>query len=90
MLYCCETLVTAPEAMLKPLEKTHNQTLRLITGEIKLTPIDAMLLVTGYSTIRSSVEEKALTLHEKLLHILSDTFWGSCGNRPRHLKRKLA
>nr|CDS29881.2 hypothetical protein HmN_000905600 [Hymenolepis microstoma] len=48
-----------------------------------------MLLVTGNSTIRSSVEEKALTLYEKLLRIPSDTFWSSYENRPRHLKTQL-
>nr|CDS33133.1 hypothetical protein HmN_000486900 [Hymenolepis microstoma] len=71
-LYCCKTLVTTTEAILKTLEKTHNQALRLITGGIKSTPIDAMLLVTGNGTIRSSVEKKALTLYGKLLHIPSD------------------
>nr|CUU97743.1 hypothetical transcript [Hymenolepis microstoma] len=89
MLYCCETLVAASEAILKPLEKSHNQALRLITGEIKSTPIDAMILVTGNSTIRSSVEEMALTLYEKLLRSLSGTFWSSCENRPRHLKTQV-
>nr|CUU99818.1 hypothetical transcript [Hymenolepis microstoma] len=49
-LYCYETLITASEAILKPLEKTHNQALRIITGEIKSKPIDAMLLVTGNNT----------------------------------------
>nr|CUU98052.1 hypothetical transcript [Hymenolepis microstoma] len=38
-LHCSETLVTASEANLKSLKKTHNQTLRL-----KSTPIDALLL----------------------------------------------
>nr|CUU97912.1 hypothetical transcript [Hymenolepis microstoma] len=77
MLYCCEILVTASEAILKPLEKTHNHALRLITGGIKSTPIDAMLLVTENSTIRSSVEEKALTLYEKPPRISSDKFWSN-------------
>ncbi|VDO11525.1 unnamed protein product, partial [Rodentolepis nana] len=40
-------LIKATEVTLKPLEKAHNQALRLITGGIKSTPIDAMLLVTG-------------------------------------------
>nr|CUU97368.1 hypothetical transcript [Hymenolepis microstoma] len=48
-----------------------------------------MFLVTGNSTIPSSVEEKALTLYEKLLHIPSDTFWSSYENRTRHLKTQV-
>ncbi|VDO11162.1 unnamed protein product [Rodentolepis nana] len=40
------------EVTLKPLEKAHYQELRLITGGIKSTPIDAML-VTGSTTIGS-------------------------------------
>nr|CDS30953.1 reverse transcriptase [Hymenolepis microstoma] len=89
VLYCCETLVTLSEAILKPIERTHNQALRLIAGGIKSTPIDAMLLVTGNSTIRSSVEETVLILYEKLLRIPSDTFWSSYENRPRHLKTQV-
>nr|CUU97911.1 hypothetical transcript [Hymenolepis microstoma] len=76
----------ASEAILKPLEKTHNHALRLITGGIKSTPIDAMLLVTENSTIRSSVEEKALTLYEKPPRISSDKFWSSYKNSPGRLK----
>ncbi|VDO13391.1 unnamed protein product [Rodentolepis nana] len=51
VLYRCEPLITATEVTLKPLEKAHNQTLRLITGVIKSTPIDVMLLVTIKSTL---------------------------------------
>ncbi|VDO01598.1 unnamed protein product, partial [Rodentolepis nana] len=69
MLYCCEPLITATEVTLKPLEKAHNQALRLITGVIKSTPIDAMILVTGSTTICSLIKEKALILYEKLLRI---------------------
>nr|CUU97396.1 pol protein [Hymenolepis microstoma] len=77
VLLYCETLVTASEATLKPLEKTHNQALQLITGGIQSTPIDTMLLVIGNGTIRSFVKEKTLTLYEKLLRILSDAFWST-------------
>ncbi|VDO15826.1 unnamed protein product, partial [Rodentolepis nana] len=65
MLCCCEPLITATEVILKPLEKAHNQALRLITGEIKSTPIDAMLQVTGSTTIGSLIKEKALILSNK-------------------------
>ncbi|VDO09805.1 unnamed protein product [Rodentolepis nana] len=86
MLYCCEPLITATEVTLKPLEKAHNQALRLITRGIKSTPIDAMLLVTGSTTICSLINEKALILYEKLLRIPMDKFISTYENRPRHLK----
>ncbi|VDO07611.1 unnamed protein product [Rodentolepis nana] len=86
MLYCCEPLITATEVTLKPLEKAHNQALRLITGGVKSTPIDSMLLVTGSTTICSLIKEKALILYEKLLPIPMDKFFSTYENRPRHLK----
>ncbi|VDO08236.1 unnamed protein product [Rodentolepis nana] len=86
MLYGCEPLITATEVSLKPLEKAHNQALRLITGGIKSTPIDAMLLVTGSTTIGSLIKEKALILYEKLLRVPMDKFFRIYENRPRHLK----
>ncbi|VDO10900.1 unnamed protein product [Rodentolepis nana] len=86
ILYCSEPLITALEVTLKPLEKAHNQALRLITGGIKSTPIDAMLLVTGSTTIGCLIKEKALILYEKLLRIPMDKFFSTYENRPRHLK----
>ncbi|VDO02193.1 unnamed protein product [Rodentolepis nana] len=66
MLYCCEPLITATEEILKPLEKAHNQALRIITGGIKSAPINEMLLVTppGNTTIFSLFKEKVLILYE--------------------------
>ncbi|VDO11957.1 unnamed protein product [Rodentolepis nana] len=86
MLHCYESLIKATEVTLKPLEKAHNQALRLITGGIKSTPIDAILLITGNTTICSLIKEKALILYEKLLHIPMDKFFSTYENRPRHLK----
>ncbi|VDO08809.1 unnamed protein product, partial [Rodentolepis nana] len=86
ILYFCEPLITATEVTLKPLEKAHNQALRLITGGIKSTLIDAMFLVTGNTTICSLMKEKALFLYEKLLRIPVDKFFSTYENRPRHLK----
>ncbi|VDO07660.1 unnamed protein product [Rodentolepis nana] len=74
------------EVTLKPPEKAHNQALRLITGGIKSTPIDAMLLVTESTTICSLIKEKTLILYEKLLRIPMDKFFSTYENRPRHLK----
>ncbi|VDO11948.1 unnamed protein product, partial [Rodentolepis nana] len=86
MLYCCEPLIAATEVTLKPLEKAQNQALQLITGGMKSTPIDAMLLVTGSTTICSLIKEKALILYEKLLRIPMNKFFSPYENRPRHLK----
>ncbi|VDO01558.1 unnamed protein product, partial [Rodentolepis nana] len=86
MLYCCEPLITATEVTLKPLEKAHNQALRLITGGIKSTPIDAMLLVTENTTIGSHIKEKTFILYEKLLRIPMDKLFSTYENKPRHLK----
>ncbi|VDO05482.1 unnamed protein product [Rodentolepis nana] len=86
MLHYCEPLITATEVTLKPLEKAHNQGLRLITGGIKSTPIDAILLVTGSTAVCSLIKEKALILYEKLLRIPMDKFFGTYENRPIHLK----
>ncbi|VDO02369.1 unnamed protein product [Rodentolepis nana] len=74
------------EVTLKPLEKAHNQALRLITGGIKSSPIDAMHQVTGSTTIGSLIKEKALILLEKLLSISMDKFFSTYENSPRHLK----
>ncbi|VDO01248.1 unnamed protein product, partial [Rodentolepis nana] len=80
-----QTPRTATEAP-KTLEKAYNQALRLITGRIKSTPIDAMLLVTGSTTICSLIKEKVLILYEKLLRIPMDKFFSIYENGPRHLK----
>ncbi|VDO16080.1 unnamed protein product [Rodentolepis nana] len=62
MLYCCEPLITSHRGDSQTTREGHNQALRLITGGIKSTPIDAMLLI----------KEKALILYEKLLRIPID------------------
>jgi len=49
------------------LEHAQNQTLSLITGAVKTTPIDAMTFITGNKPIQELIKEKAVLLHEKLL-----------------------
>ncbi|GIX96473.1 hypothetical protein CEXT_665321 [Caerostris extrusa] len=44
--YCYEPLISASKQVRKSLEIFHNQALRLITGAVKTSPIDAMLLCT--------------------------------------------
>jgi len=40
------------------LERAQNQALKLITGAVKTTPIDAMLFTTGNKPIRELIKGK--------------------------------
>jgi hypothetical protein len=51
------------------LEHAQNQALRLISGAVKTTPIDAMTFITGNKPIRELINEKTVLLHEKLLRL---------------------
>lgn len=86
LLYCCEPLITAPDQTLQQIEKIQNQALRLITGGVKTTPTDAMLLITGLKPIRNCIEERALLLYEKLIRSVDDNFWSTYENAERRLK----
>ena len=44
MKYCYNSLITSPDHNIKKIDKVQNQAMRLITGAVKTTPIDAMLL----------------------------------------------
>jgi len=68
------------------LERAQNQALRLITGAVKTTPIDAMLFTTGNKLMQELIKEKAVLLHEKLLRIPGDQYWKTYENKPRNLK----
>jgi hypothetical protein len=68
------------------LEHAQNQVLRLITGAVKTTPIDAMSFITGNKQIQELIKEKAVLLHEKLLRIPGDQYWKTYENKPRNLK----
>jgi len=57
------------------LKRAENQALRLITGAVKTTPIDAMLFTTGNKRIQELIKENAVLLHEKLLRIPGDQYW---------------
>ncbi|GIY09040.1 reverse transcriptase domain-containing protein [Caerostris extrusa] len=63
--FCCEPLISASKQVRKSLETFHNQALRLITGAVKTSPIDAMLLCTRNWPLEKIIEEKALVLWEK-------------------------
>jgi hypothetical protein len=84
--YSCKSLVTAQPHTLKVLEHAQNQALRLITGAVKTTPIDAITFITGNKPIQELIQEKAVLLHEKLLRIPGDQYWKTYKNKPRNLK----
>jgi len=67
--YSCGSLVTAQQHTLQLLERAQNQALRLTTGAVKTSPIDATLFTTGNKPILELIKEKAVLLNEKLLRI---------------------
>ena len=76
--YCGEILITSP-ANLAKLEKIQNQALRIITGGVKSTPVEAMRIITKNYPITLTLQEQAILLYEKLLR-LPETKW-----RQRHV-----
>ncbi|GIY22874.1 hypothetical protein CDAR_599941 [Caerostris darwini] len=48
-------------------KKIQNQFLRTVSGAVKSTPIDAMLMLTGDKPLRTVIQEKALILSEKII-----------------------
>jgi len=78
--YSCELLVAAQQHTLQVLECAQNHALRLITGAVKTTPIDAMLFTTGNKLIQELIKGKAVLLHEKLLRIPGDQYWKTYEN----------
>lgn len=76
--YCCEPLITAFGSVTELLDKAQNQALRIITGAVKTTPIDAMLVLTENKPLNNIFQEKTLLLWEKItrlpdcLSLLSD------------------
>ena len=67
--------VIAQPHTIKVLEHAQNQALRLITGAVTTTPIDAMTFITGNKPIQELIEEKTVVLHEKLLRIPREQYW---------------
>ncbi|GFW52817.1 uncharacterized protein TNCV_2393961 [Trichonephila clavipes] len=60
--YCCELLVASSKQEMDVLEVFHNRELWLITGAVKSTPIDSLLLSTHQIPIKSIIEERVLLL----------------------------
>ncbi|XP_035222338.1 uncharacterized protein LOC118195185 [Stegodyphus dumicola] len=85
MTYCFEALITAPQSVVNKLEVMQNYALRLITGVVKTSPIDAMLLLIGNKPFRDIMKMSALVLYEKLLR-MEDPYWRDYAVKPRKLK----
>ena len=83
--YSCEALITARNSPMDKLELSQNQALRLITLAIKPTPVYSMLYITGAKPITRIIQQKVVTLHEKLIRLLGDKYWGNYSNNRRHL-----
>ncbi|XP_054713688.1 uncharacterized protein LOC129223145 [Uloborus diversus] len=69
LTYCCEPLISGSEQVLQHCETFQNQALRLITGAVKTTPIDCMLLSTENRPLKMIFEERAVLLWERILRI---------------------
>ncbi|GFS33882.1 uncharacterized protein TNIN_28871 [Trichonephila inaurata madagascariensis] len=67
LTYCCEPLVVAKENVLDTLEKIQSQSLSIVSGTVKTTPIDSMLMLTGDMPLRTIIQEKALIIWEKII-----------------------
>jgi len=67
-------------------ERAQNQALRLITGAVKTTPIDAMLFTTGNKPIQELIKEKAMLPRDKPLRIQGDQYWKTYEDKPRNIK----
>lgn len=69
--YCNEVLVTANT---RKIQTFQNQSLRLITGAIKTTPIPAMEILTNQYPVKYEIEKAALIQHEKLIRLPFNTW----------------
>ena len=66
LTYCSEILITTN---CEKLVQTQNQALRLITGAVKTTPIEAMEILTNIPNLKTKIEEQALIQYEKLIRL---------------------
>ena len=89
-LYCCEPLITSSSAILRKLDILQNQALRLITGAVKTTPIQAMQILTHNRPLEETFRERALCLYEKLIRLPDTPYWREYDvQTPRVLKTQV-
>lgn len=69
--YCGEALITAN---LNTIQRFQNQSLRLITGAVKSTPVAAMEILTKQQSIQLELEKSAVIKYEKLIRLPFNTW----------------
>jgi hypothetical protein len=70
-------MLTANDKNKETLEKVQNEALRLITGAVKTTPINAMYALTNTNPIKSIIEEQAMIhiQYEKMIRLPNNSTW---------------
>ena len=75
MTHCNSPLITVSEDGRSRLELIQNNVLRLVTGAVKTTPIDAMLLRTNEIPMEFEIKKSTLKLYQKLIRLLLNEKW---------------
>lgn len=86
LTYCSEALVTINKTTQYKLEKVQNEALRLITGAVKTTPINALYALTQSKPLSTTIEENALIQYEKIVRVPNNTIWEKFQRKPAILK----
>ncbi|KAI5725988.1 hypothetical protein M8J77_022473 [Diaphorina citri] len=86
LTYCSEVMLTANDKNKETLEKVQNEALRLITGAVKTTPINAMYALTNTKPIKSIIEEQAMIQYEKMIRLPNNSTWNKYEVQPTILK----
>ncbi|KAI5720833.1 hypothetical protein M8J77_012264 [Diaphorina citri] len=84
--YCSEVLLTTSKTNKQKIEKVQNEALRLVTGAVKTTPINAMYALTQNQSLSDIIEQQALTTYEKLTRLPNNNFWTTYKEDPTKLK----
>ena len=69
MTYCNAPLITVSEDGRTRLDRIQNNVLHLVTGTVKTTPIDALLLRTNEISTQFETKKSALKLHQKFIRL---------------------
>ena len=80
---------TAAKTNFQKVERVQNQSLRILTGGIKSTPINYMEAVAGLESLEDRRVKKTLTQYTKFRHLTSHPMHTMMTNKPRkRLKRQ--
>lgn len=75
LTYCSEALITTNKTNKSIIEKILNEALRLVTGVVKSTPIQAMYAFTRTKPLFNTIEQQALIQHEKMVRCPNVSTW---------------